>query len=270
MGIVKSIQATEAYQDNGYLGVVLLALTIVLVTMLVSVMLIRIMRRALKHATDGEVGGSILVNISRGAIWVFGLSLILKYCLNFEPTVIWGALGVGGIAISLGMQSTISNLIGGLQLSLSRDVSVDKWVIIGTGVPAKVIDINWRVTKLRDEFGNKYIVPNQVLNSTAVTVLTEPYSLYLDLSLATDADMETITPKVISIAYEALKESGMLYEDRMPVLSVTGSTVDSISTRLKVFAHRDFTQIEINNAVMPPILSYLQSINALAHCYSGQ
>ena len=227
------------------------------------------LHRVLSRATNGEVGGTILANIIRVCVWGLGISAIMSMCLGINPSVIWGALGIGGVALSLGLQSTISNLIGGLQISLSRDVSVGDWVVIGSGVPSKVIDINWRVTKLIDEFGNVSIVPNQVLNSTAVVVQPTPNAIYIDIALASDVDLAEISEKLVSIADDALVKADMRYEDKQPLVSFMGSTVDSIAVQLKLFTKRDFNRIEVNNVAIPPVIEYLESIGALAHCYSG-
>ena len=195
-----NIESTDIFIHWGYPGVIVLAVVIFAVTGLVSHLVIRLVRRFLKEATDGNVGGSIIANILRVCIWGLGLSAVMSLCLGINPGLIWGALGIGGVALSLGLQSTVSNLIGGLQLSLSRDVSVGDWVTVGSGVPSEVLDINWRVTKLRDEFGNMSIVPNQVLNSTAVIVHPNAYTPYFDIALANNVDVDALGEQIVQIA----------------------------------------------------------------------
>lgn len=264
-----NIESTSTFAAWGYLGVALVGLVILAITALASVLLVRFARKVLHLTTDGEIGGSIIANIIRVVIWALGISFILKMCLGLNPSVIWGALGVGGIALSLGLQNTVSNLIGGLQLSLSRDVSVGDWIVIGSNPAAKVIDINWRLVKLEDENGVRFLVPNSVINTTSVQVLPEPYVLLLPLSLRPGCDVSALKEEVTGLAFDKLQEAGMCYGDKRPLLSVTGTTVDSIDAALKVFALRDNTQIQINNAVMPAVLALLEERDALAHCYSG-
>lgn len=262
--------STTTFVQWGYPGLIAVAVVLLAITALVSFLVVRFVRKVLHLTTNGEVGGSIIANIIRVVIWALGISLVLKECLGMDPSVIWGALGVSGIALSLGLQNTISNLIGGLQLSLSRDVSVGDWVIIGSNAPAKVIDINWRMVKLKDENGIMFLVPNSVLNTTTVQVLPEPYTIYFALALASDIDLDEVKTEIVRIAYENLRQADMNYGETVPLLSVTGSTVDSITARLKVYALRSYTQIQIDNVVMPPVLDYLKSIGGLAHCYSGK
>lgn len=264
-----NIQSTSAYQAWGYPGVVITALILIALTAIISAVAVRVARKMLHFTTNGEVGGSIITNIIRVVVWALGISIILQTCLGINPSVIWGALGIGGIALSLGLQNTVSNLIGGLQLSLSRDVSVGDWIIIGSGQPAKVQDINWRLVKLEDENGILYLVPNSVVNTTPVTVLPEPYVLLFDLAVAPSADISAIKEDIIRIAHDALVEAGMNFSERRPLLSISGSGVDVQFAHLKVFASRDYTQIQINNVVVPPVLAYLREHGMQAHCYSS-
>ncbi|MFR3452353.1 MAG: mechanosensitive ion channel domain-containing protein [Collinsella sp.] len=56
-------------------------------------------------------------------------------------------LGVVGIAVSLGFQDTLSNLIGGLTVSVSRTVEPGDNIRMGpSGVTGVVQDVTWRAT----------------------------------------------------------------------------------------------------------------------------
>ena len=78
--------------------------------------------RALQHflnRDDNPLPSSsiITINIARGVIWATGASIILDACFGVNANALVAALGVGGIAVSLGFQDTLSNLIGGLQMT---------------------------------------------------------------------------------------------------------------------------------------------------------
>ena len=60
---------------------------------------------------------SIYVNLGRIAVWAIGLTILCSTCFGFDVTGFVAALGIGGIAISLGFKDTISNLISGVQVS---------------------------------------------------------------------------------------------------------------------------------------------------------
>lgn len=259
------IQDTELYSQFGYWGVAIAAVLIIAITALVAKAAVSALHRLLKRATGGEVGGSIIANIIKVTVWVIGISVLLRVCFNFDVSVLLGALGIGGIALSLGLQNTISNLIGGFQTSFSRDIAIGDWVTV-SNMTGKIKDINWRVTKVSDTLGCDHIIPNSVFNTTAVTVLPEWQRVNINLVLARSADTDAIASKVEALAFDAVNEAGMTVDDKKPMFAVIGTAVDSISATLTVFAHRDFTPAQVQAVASPPILGYLKSIEALAIC----
>ena len=74
------------------------------------------MRKMLHYNEEKNLpSSSIFVNIARGAVWLLGVCIMLSTCYGVDVSAAITALGIGGIAISLGFQDTIANLIGGLQ-----------------------------------------------------------------------------------------------------------------------------------------------------------
>ena len=128
----------------------------------------RIVARAMRHILDRDSNplpsSSIIINIVRATILTLGASIILDVIYNI-PT-----LGVGGIAISLGFQDTLSNLIGGLQVTFMGIVRPGDNIEVGseTGV---VQDVSWRHTTIKDALGQTVIVPNSIISKTALVHL---------------------------------------------------------------------------------------------------
>ena len=115
---------------------------------------------------------SIIVNIMRGVIWSLALMTVLEPVFGVQPTAFVAALGVGSVALSLGLQDTMSNIIGGLALMLSKVIKPGD-VIPQAGFTGTVTDINWRSTCVVDSYGQVNIIPNSVISKTAVVKLSE-------------------------------------------------------------------------------------------------
>lgn len=100
----------------------------------------RIVARAMRHILDRDSNplpsSSIIINIVRATILILGASIILDVIYNINANAIITTLGVGGIAISLGFQDTLSNLIGGLQVTFMGIVRPGDNIEVGseTGV----------------------------------------------------------------------------------------------------------------------------------------
>lgn len=74
---------------------------------------------------------SLLKNIIRITVYSIGILIILDD-LNVSITPLLTALGVGGLAIGLGLQETLSNFFSGLQILAARQIQVGNYIRLST------------------------------------------------------------------------------------------------------------------------------------------
>jgi len=169
---IDSSQIAGFFQDER----VKIALTILLV-FVVTLIVVHLATRFLKHSVLRDAGvlpsGSIFLNITRAVIWIIAVCVVLDSCFGVNASAIIAALGVGGIALSLGFQDTIANLIGGLQVSLLKLIKPGERIAVGSDL-GTVVDITWRHVVLENDEGHTVIIPNAVVNKTAVIKLANP------------------------------------------------------------------------------------------------
>lgn len=168
MDVNETYSLLENYANGGNLHVLILAVAFVVATAVVGHVVTGIIRRLTQLDGVALPSSSILVNVGRIAIWGVGMGLMLSICFDVDVNALIAALGVGGIAISLGLQDTIKNFIGGLQVTLMRIVHPDDHVVVGS-VEGIVQDVNWRQTVVKDYEGVVHIIPNSVISSTTVS-----------------------------------------------------------------------------------------------------
>ncbi len=156
--------------NNEVLADCILAAIILFITWLISHVITRLLRRLLSREDSLLPQSTIFINIARVCIWGIGLSIMLATCFDIDVSGIVTALGVGGIAISLGMQDTISNLIGGLQMSLMKTLQPGDHVEIDSkrGV---VSDISWRHMTVKTSNGQTIIIPNSTITNGTIIKL---------------------------------------------------------------------------------------------------
>lgn len=258
-----NIESTVLYSTWGWPGVVVGAVLLIGIAAVLTHVLVRFVSKIILAASDGRVAGSILNNILRVTIWVIAIALVLRLCLGIDPTPLWGALGVGGIALSLGAQSTISNLIGGLLITLSKDTTVGDWVVVG-GIEGEVKDITWRKVLVQDELGNLHNIPNSTLTTSTVTVLTKYFSVALPLVIDSHCDIEAVDAELPGVVSKALDAEGMQFEGKPPVFTVNGTEPFGISCTLRCYAKRSFGTSQVTKTAMEASIGYLTEHNALA------
>ena len=131
----------QMLNDTKFLGMSLAdaigKVVLVVVVFVAAYVIQRVVSRLAKKVLDTAPvpSASIIINILRGLIWSLGLITIIEPVFGIQPTAFVAALGVGSVALSLGMQDTVSNIIGGLTLMLSRVIEPGDAIKIGFFAP---------------------------------------------------------------------------------------------------------------------------------------
>lgn len=160
-------------------------------TVAVAQVVAKVLRHALSRDSVALPSASIVINIARAAVWVVGGSIILDGCFGINANALLAALGVGGIAISLGFQDTLSNLIGGLQLTFLGIIAPGDNIEVGT-VAGVVQDVTWRHTTVKDPLGQTVVIPNSVIAKTSLVHLVpaERVSVSFTVPRAAGSDLD--------------------------------------------------------------------------------
>lgn len=212
------------------------------VMVLITLIVQHVASRALKRALD--VGGvpqaTIFVNIVKALIWFLAVLLVLQSVFDIAPTSFVTALGVTSIIISIGMQDTISNLMGGLSLMMSKVIKVGD-VIAVNGKVGTVQDITWRNTVLSLREGGTEIVPNSVLSKTALTKLTEAAAQAVSVDFHVragrdTAEVERDALRVLAAALEPYAAEGTEPLLRFGTIDAFGAHITAVAfVRTDVF-----------------------------------
>jgi small-conductance mechanosensitive channel len=126
---------------------------------------VAIARAGARRALGGPVTG-LAQTSARGAVFVIG-ALVLLGALGIEITPLLTALGVGGLAVALALQDTLSNLFAGMHLLADKPIRVGDYVKIAE-VEGFVVDVGWRSTRVRLLQNNVVIVPNSTVAKSTI------------------------------------------------------------------------------------------------------
>ena len=115
----------------------------------------------------------LLRKVVKTSIVILGVLVILgKWEVQIGP--ILGALGIGGLAIGLALNSSLANIFGGIQLILDRSLNVGDKVMLDSGEVGVVLDIGLRSTKMRTYDNEVIFLPNSHLANARVKNYTKP------------------------------------------------------------------------------------------------
>ncbi|WP_461205836.1 mechanosensitive ion channel family protein [Clostridium sp. DL1XJH146] len=110
---------------------------------------------------------TFLSRIVRFIIIAFATCIIAEE-FGFNVNSFITGLGIGGLAIALAAQDTLSNIFGGIVIILDRPFTIGDWIYTPT-IEGTVEDITFRSTRIRT-FANALVtVPNSNLADEAIT-----------------------------------------------------------------------------------------------------
>ncbi len=163
---------------------------------------------------------TILVNITRVFVLIIGI-LIILHSLGISIAPILAGLGIGGLAVALALQDTLSNLFAGLQIIVSRQLKPGDYVKLSTGEDGYVVDITWRNTTIREFSNNLIIIPNAKLAQTIVKNYYLPekgLAVLIQVGVSYESDLEKVEKIVIDVAKEVMREVPGGVQDFEPVI----------------------------------------------------
>ncbi len=187
---------------------ILLVITIFSITAVIAniaVGFVDIYSTAIKEAIPRT---TILTNITRVFVLLIGILIILN-ALGISIAPILAGLGIGGLAVALALQDTLSNLFAGLQIIVSKQVKPGDYVKLASGEDGYVEDITWRNTTIRELSNNLIIIPNAKLAQTIVKNYHLPekgMAVLMQVGVSYDSDLEKVEKVVIEVAKETLRE----------------------------------------------------------------
>ncbi len=163
---------------------------------------------------------SLLKNIIRITVYSLGILIILDD-LHISITPLLTALGVGGLAIGLGLQETLSNFFSGLQILAARQIQVGNYIRLSSGEEGFVEDLNWRATVIRTLPGNHVIIPNKNISSLIVTNYERPnpdMSIVFNLGVDYASDLQRVEEVTIEVGKEVQKTVDGAVRDFTPFI----------------------------------------------------
>ena len=156
--------------------------------------------------------------ILKGTIIVIGLLIVLSV-LGISITPLITAFGVGGLAVALALQDTLSNLFSGIHILMEKTIRVGDFIRLETGQEGYVEDITWRTTRVRMLPNNMVVIPNSKLAQSIVTNYYLPekkMSLLIQIGVSYSEDPERVEAVLVDEAKKAAGQVPGLLGDPEP------------------------------------------------------
>jgi len=140
-------------------------------------------------------------------IYAIGLLLLLDY-LGIPISPLIASLGIGGLAVALALQPTLSNFFAGTQVVSDRVARIGDFIEIDEKTRGYVTDIGWRSTRIRTPYNNIVIIPNSILASSQVSNYNMPntaVAVRVDCGVSYSSNLSRVRELALEVASEIVE-----------------------------------------------------------------
>ncbi len=200
---------------------------------------------------------SLTQNVAQLVVVIVGI-LILLNSLGISITPLLTALGVGGLAVALGLQDTLANFFAGVYVSLAGNVRLGDYIKLNSGEEGYVTDISWRSTIIKALSNNLVIIPNSKLAQAIVTNYYLPekrIGISIPVSVSYDSNPDQIEKILVEEALAGSREiPGLLAEPAPTVRLIPGfgsySLDFTLNCNVSEFVDQYFVQHELRKRIL--------------------
>jgi small-conductance mechanosensitive channel len=143
------------------------------------------------------------------AVIVFGTLIVLDQLgVSIAPLI--AGLGIGGLAVALALQGTLTNFFAGINVLTDGSMRVGDFVELDNGLRGEVDQIGWRTTRIRMLANNMVIIPNSKLADNVTTNYSHPVdelSVYIELGVSYFSDLDHVERVTVEVARQVIADT---------------------------------------------------------------
>jgi small-conductance mechanosensitive channel len=220
-----------------------------------TIVISRLLVKLLRFSTTRDDGFSPLTTLFEFLINVviFSLGILIALqSVGVAITPLLTAFGVGGVSIGLALQSTLSNLMSGINIITSKKVRPGDFIELKTGESGYVTDVELKYTVIQEITNNFLVIPNSKILSSSFRNYSLPDKdmlIPIELDVSYESDLEIVESVTIQIAKETIQKFSDNTLEYEPFIRYNKFDYFSINFRvfLKVREHEYFEHLKIKH-----------------------
>ena len=216
-------------------------LTILIVTLTLSRLSDRLIDWYLQNIaqkTETKIDDTLLPSVRRVlpvALYSIGV-LVAIDSVGISISPILAGLGIGGLAVALAVQPTLSNFFAGTYVVTEGELKPGDFIELDGGPSGFVESVGWRSTKIRSRLNNLVIIPNSKMSESIVTNYYSPtpaMNVIVTCGVSYESDLGKVEELALQEANQLVEESeaAVVDADFEPVVRFTNfgdSNIDFI------------------------------------------
>ena len=173
------------------------------------------------ESTETKIDDTLLPTLRRVlpiTIYAAG-ALVAIDSVGVSISPILAGLGIGGLAVALAVQPTLSNFFAGTYVVTEGELKEGDFIELEGGPSGYVEDVGWRSTKIRSRFNNLVIIPNSRMAESIVTNYFSPtpaMNVIVTCGVSYDANLEDVERFSVEEAQAVINDSDQAIKDVEP------------------------------------------------------
>ena len=222
--VLKTLSDTDELAINIWIVIAITLVTIMiahLADQLLEWYIVTISRK-----TDTKVDDNLLPPIKRilpTLIYVIGV-LIAIDSLGISVSPILAGFGIGGLAVALAVQPTLSNFFAGTYVVTEGELKEGDFIELDGGPSGYVENVGWRSTKIRSIYNNLVIIPNSKMAESIVTNYFSPtpaMNVFVTCGVSYESDLEMVEKYAMEEANSLIANSDEVIKNEAPFFVFT-------------------------------------------------
>lgn len=164
-------------------GVILHLVFTVAVGLVAIHYLVRLFSRLIGRTSLDPSVCSLAAGVLRGLLW-FVLVLIIAPQLGIQVTSLITLLGAFGLAVSLAMQTSLSNLAGGIFVLVSKPFVTGDFIEVSGGASGTVDSIGFIHTVIKTIDNHRIYIPNGALSADKIVNYSAEQNRRLEMTFS--------------------------------------------------------------------------------------
>ena len=205
--------------------------------------------------------GRLLQDVLGALIFLVAIVAAAAYVMQLPVKGLLATSGVMAIVIGLALQSTLSDVFSGIVLNTTRPYQIDDWISID-GTEGRVIDIDWRATRLLTGNGSMAVIPNSVAAKAKLLNFSRPNDVHgVAITVVVPANIRP--RKVLDALEKTLQGSSALLTTPKPKATIKTTTLESVEYEASGFVSSMDQKTPVRNQMFDLAHRHLQAAGVI-------
>ncbi|WP_285373774.1 mechanosensitive ion channel domain-containing protein [Pseudomonas sp. lyk4-TYG-107] len=208
--------------------------------------------------------GRLLQDLLGAVIFLIAIIAALAYVLDLPVKGVLATSGALAIIVGLALQSTLSDVFSGIVLNTTKPYQIDDWISID-GTEGRVIDIDWRATRLQTSQGSMAVIPNSLAAKAKIINFSRPSNMF-GLAVSVQVSPHARPTTVIDALERAMQGCRPLLDNPSPSVALKSSSSAGAEYEISGFVSSMDQKRSVRNQLFDLAYRHLQAsgINLLS------